>query len=51
MSFPCQVTYKDFVTTALKLPSLVTCKGDLSKADPASSLELVIDEEEPPIKA
>ena len=50
-----QVTYKDFVSTALKLPSLLTCRGDLSKVDhPSSSssnLQLVIDEEEPPIKA
>merc|ERR1712105_390999 len=52
---PEQVTYKDFVSDALKLPSLLTCRGDLSKVDhsstSASNLQLVIDEEEPPIKA
>ena len=63
VALPCQVTYKDFVSTALKLPSLLTCRGssahllacqgDLTKADDSasSSLQLVIDEEEPPIKA
>ena len=63
VALPCQVTYKDFVSTALKLPSLLTCRGssahllacqgDLTKVDQSasSSLQLVIDEEEPPIKA
>ena len=45
----CQVTYKDFVSTALQLPEVLTCREDLPKV--SSSLELVIDQEEPPIKA
>jgi len=46
---PEQVTYKDFVSTALKLPEVLTCREDLPKV--SSSMELVIDQEEPPIKA
>ena len=48
---PEELTYRDFVTGALKLPEVVACRGELPRVAASARIELVLDQDEPPIKA